>query len=117
MKIAIATFGERVSPRFDCAPAFIVVTVEDGRYSKGQPLSTSEWAPHDRINRLVELGVDTIVCGGIDWWSAESLRSADIRIYSQVTGEIDEALATLVRGDLHAATVSGDVRDQAEGEL
>ena len=108
MKIAIATFGERVSPRFDCAPTFLVVTSDDRRLSKGQPLSAAEWAPHDRINKLVGLGVDTLVCGGIDSWSAESLRAAGIKIYSRVAGEIDEALAAILGGELHAESACGD---------
>lgn len=108
MKIAIATFGERVSPRFDCAPTFLIVTAENAQVSKGRQLIASEWAPHDRINKLVDLGVDMIVCGGIDWWSAESLRSAGVKIYCQVAGEIDEALAALVRGDLEAEAVLRD---------
>ena len=28
MKVAIPTFGDRVSPRFDCANTFLVVTLE-----------------------------------------------------------------------------------------
>jgi predicted Fe-Mo cluster-binding NifX family protein len=53
--------------------------------------------------------VDTVVCGGIDCWSAESLESAGIIIYSWVTGEIEDALVALVRGDLDSedATEAG----------
>lgn len=100
MKVAIPTFGDRVSPRFDCAQAFLVVTINDSQPVEREELSASNWPPHERINRMVELGVDTVVCGGIDCWSAESLESAGITIYGWITGEIEEALAALVRGDL-----------------
>ena len=30
MRVAVAVFNTRVSPRFDCAPAFVIATVEDG---------------------------------------------------------------------------------------
>jgi predicted Fe-Mo cluster-binding NifX family protein len=100
VKIAIPTFGARVSPRFDCAQSVLVVTVEDGTPSKPQELLASGWAPHQRINKLLELGVDTVLCGGIDCWSVESLQSAGVTIYGWVTGEIEGALAALLSGDL-----------------
>lgn len=99
MKIAIPTFGARVSPRFDCAQAVLVVTVDDGGPSERQELAASGWAPHERINRLIELGVDTVICGGIDCWSVESLQAAGVTIYAWVQGQVEDALATLLRGD------------------
>jgi predicted Fe-Mo cluster-binding NifX family protein len=109
MKIAIPTFGSRVSPRFDCAQDFLIVTAEDGIPQERRELAASGWAPHERINKLVDLGVDTVLCGGIDCWSAESLQSAGVNIYSLMAGEIDDCLAALVRGDLdaEAATQAG----------
>ena len=65
MKVAIATFGERVSPRFDCAASFLVIIVDQGEISERQQVDASDWATHERINRLVALGVNVVVCGGI----------------------------------------------------
>ncbi len=102
MKIGIPVFAARVSPRFDCARAFLIVTLQDERVETSEELAASNWAPHHRVNRLVELGVDAVICGGIDCWSAESLRSAGVTLYEGVTGAIDDALAALVRGQLFA---------------
>ena len=99
-KVAIPTFGTRVSPRFDCALAILVVAVEDGKPTEREQLSASGWARHERINKLRELGVDTVVCGGIDCWSVGSLQSAGVTVYGWVTGEIEDALVALLRGDL-----------------
>ena len=99
-KVAIPTFGTRVSPRFDCARAVLVVAIDDDKPSEREEFAASNWAPHERINKLLELGVDSIICGAIDCWSAESLRSAGVTIYDWVTGEIEDALAALLRGDL-----------------
>jgi predicted Fe-Mo cluster-binding NifX family protein len=110
-KIAIPTFAERVSPRFDCAQTILVVTIDqEGTQSQREQLEASDWAPHERINKLLELDVDTVVCGGIDRWSVESLRSAGVTIYGWVAGEVENALAALLRGDLdsEAASRSGD---------
>jgi predicted Fe-Mo cluster-binding NifX family protein len=105
-KVAIPTFGTRVSPRFDCARAVLVIAIDDGKPSERQELVASNWAPHERINQLLELGVDTVICGAIDCWSAESLRSAGVTIYDWVTGEIEDSLAALLRGDLDSDTAT-----------
>jgi predicted Fe-Mo cluster-binding NifX family protein len=102
MRIAIPTFGNRVSPRFDCAQSVLIVTVDNGQLGEREEVAASSWAPYERINRLVEFGVDAVVCGGIDCWSAESLESAGIAIYGWVTGEIEDALAAYVQGDLYS---------------
>ena len=102
MKIAVPVFGSRVSPRFDCAQVFLVLTADEGNDLQRQELVATNWAPHERINRLMELGVNTVICGGIDWWSAQSLRSAGIIVYSSVTGDVEEALNALLRGEMRA---------------
>jgi predicted Fe-Mo cluster-binding NifX family protein len=100
MKIAIPKFGNRVSPRLDCAPAFLVVTFENGQSVDRRELAVADWEAHQRTSCLLELGVTAVICGGIDWWSAESLRSQGIALYSGVAGEIEDALAVFARGEL-----------------
>src|SRR5210317_407643 len=100
MKVAVPTFGDRVSPRFDCAVSLLVATLENGEILERRILDASQWAPRERINRLVELGVDVVICGGIDCWSAESLRSVGVSLVGSVAGTIDESLTALLRGEL-----------------
>ena len=107
MKIAIPTFATRVSPRFDCARSVLVVTIDEGGTPEREELTAGDWAPHERINKLVELDVDTVVCGGIDRWSAASLQSAGVTVYGWVTGEVEDALSALLRGDLDREAAMG----------
>ena len=105
MKIAIPKFGERVSPRFDCAQVFLLFEIHDGESPKRREIEATGWAPHERIHRLVELGVDAVVCGGIDCWSVESLHAAGVTVYGWVVGEVDDALARLLAGNLEPDAV------------
>ena len=100
MKIAIPTFATRVSPRFDCAQDVLVVTIETGGVPERQELRASDWTPLERINRLLDLNVDTVLCGGIDCRSVESFQAAGVTVYSWVSGEIEDAMTALLRGDL-----------------
>ncbi|NQU20394.1 MAG: NifB/NifX family molybdenum-iron cluster-binding protein [Candidatus Nealsonbacteria bacterium] len=100
-KIAIPAFDTRVSPRFDCAKVIVVLTVDgEGEASDRDCLRVADWAPHERVNRLLELGIDTVICGGIDRWSAASLQAGGVTVYGWVTGEVDNALAALLQGEL-----------------
>ena len=109
MRVAVPLFGSRVSPRFDCAQVFLIATPDEGGTWQRQELSAADWAPHERINRLVALGIDNLICGGIDWWSSESLLSAGILVFDSITGEADEALAAWRRGPGRGQT-QGDRR-------
>ena len=107
MKIAIALFESRVSPRFDYAPAFRVVETDDGKILNTKDISAEKWNVWDRIKKLNELGVESLICGGIDGFSAQQLNLHGIRIYSWITGEADDALGCLLRGDLESGFMMG----------
>ena len=107
MKIAIPTFATRVSPRFDCAQSVLMVILDEGEAPQRQELTVGDWTPHDRINRLLELGVETVICGGIDRWSVVSLQSAGVTVYGWVAGEVKDALAAFLRGELDAEAATG----------
>ena len=101
-KVGIALFGSRVSPRFDCAPAFRVVEMDDGKILHTADISAEKWNVLDRIKKLRELGIETVICGGIDRFSAQQIGGHGIRIYSWITGEADDALSCLLKGDLES---------------
>jgi predicted Fe-Mo cluster-binding NifX family protein len=50
----------------------------------------------------VDLGVDVVICGGIDRWSADSLQSAGVTLYGWISGSIEETFAALLRGELRS---------------
>ncbi len=102
VRIAVATFGERVSPRFDCAQTFLIVTVGESRPSQLQHVFAADWGPHERINRLVALGVEAVVCGGIDLRSAELLQANGVKLYARRTGRIEDVLTSLFRVNEHS---------------
>ncbi len=114
MRVAVPTFGDRVSPRFDCAACFLMLTVDGDCVTQRQEVSAVDWTPHDRIHRLVELGVEVVICGGIDRWSAAALRSGGITLYAWVSGRIDDSLDALRRGALAPRLMLED--DVCQGE-
>ena len=107
MKIAIPLFGTRISPRFDHTKKFLLVSAENGKIIDRQELLTEGWTSLTRIKRLRELGVDTLICSGIDCFSARQLDFYGVRIYSWVTGEVEDALRCFLEGKLESGTMMG----------
>lgn len=100
--IAIALFGSRVSPRFDCAACFRIVTINDGELSSNKVISMENYGVIDRIKTLGEFNVETLICGGIDRFAVRQLELNDINVYSWITGEADDALSCYLEGKLES---------------
>ena len=107
MKIAIPLFDERVSPRFDCARSFLLAVAENGRAIEREEIPAAVWSPLERVEVLKELGVDTLICGGIDEVSSRRLILRHVKIYSWVTGLAEEALQSLLKGELKPRAMVG----------
>ena len=100
MKVAIPIFGPRVSPRFDCAPSLLLFTLEDGKVVGSEKFSLQAWDRLQRLQKLKDLGVQTLICGGIDGNSAQVLADNRIRVIAWVAGEADEAMRCFLEGRL-----------------
>ncbi|MBF0260062.1 MAG: NifB/NifX family molybdenum-iron cluster-binding protein [Desulfamplus sp.] len=107
MKIAIPIFNDRVSPRFDNAQNFILLTVEKRIEIERQELPVKNWALIKKIMTLIEKEVDTVICGGIDRSSMQQLSSYGINVYSWVTGNVEDALSCFLQGELDSGSILG----------
>jgi len=107
MKIAIPLFNRRIAPRFDCAHDFLLAVAENGEVIEHEELPATRWTPLERVEKLKDLGVDIVICGGIDNVSARRLNFYRVRIYSWVTGRAEDALQSLIRGELEPGIMVG----------
>jgi len=104
MKIAIPVFGARVSPRFDCAPNLLFFTVEDGKVLDRGEVVLSYLSPYQRLERVRELGIQALICGGIDGYSTHALQDHKVQVISWVAGEAEEAIKHFLKGDLKSGS-------------
>ena len=107
MKIAIPIFHTKISPRFDSTQEFILLQIEKSNVTKREKLPTKEWPPSAKIKQLVDLDVDTLICGGIDLESMQQLNFNGIKIYSWITGEIDDAVTRFLNQGLESGIILG----------
>ncbi len=105
MKIAIPIFGARVSPRFDFAPALLICTLENGRVVERTEMPINTWSIWQRVEKMKELQVQTLICGGIDGNSERILKSQQIEVIPWVAGEAEKALQTFLKGKLQPGMI------------
>ena len=99
MKIAMLVWEDRIPPLFDVAKQLLIVDVEDGKeLSRWEVLLEEGWPPN-RVSQLVDLAVEVFICGGISRSLADSLRSAEITVISQIKGKSEQILAAFLNGD------------------
>jgi len=93
MTTAIALFGSRISPRFDCAQDFMLITRSENAVTEQHTETIRDQMPIMKVRRLADLKVDTLICGGIDESSREYLRSYGIKIIANMKGKVEEAVS------------------------
>lgn len=107
MKLAIPLFGPRVSPRLDHAPRLLLLTLEGGRVASREEMPLNFLTLRQRVEKLKELGVESVICGGIDESSKCWLIEQKIQVISLVTGEASRAVIDFLAGRLSVCAKDG----------
>ncbi len=100
MKLAVAYENGAVFQHFGHTEQFKLYTVEDGKVIRTEVVGTNGSGHGALAGLLRELGVDTLICGGIGGGAQVALAQAGIRLYGGVSGSADEAVKALLEGTL-----------------
>jgi len=100
MKIAIPCWQNIVSPVFDAAGTVLLVEFANGRELNRQTSALSRNDPLARARQIVFLGTDTLICGAISGHLEAMLRSAGVRVVSNIRGAVEEVLSAFLKGVL-----------------
>lgn len=96
--IIVPLFGSRISPRLDYAEHFQLLTVEGGKIQKNEFIKIITNNRLERINRLIRLKPDIIICNGITERCFVELTKSNIKIIPWIQGELEEALQNYFSG-------------------
>jgi predicted Fe-Mo cluster-binding NifX family protein len=91
-RIAIPVWQSRMSPVFDTAGKVLVLDIGNGRELHRVEQSLNGLSMQKRVDRLVELDVDVLVCGAISRQLADMVAASGIRVIPWVKGDVDEVL-------------------------
>lgn len=100
MRLAVPVWQGRISPVFDVAGQLLLVELSDGREAarEARPLEGS--TPDQRAKNLAELGVETLICGGISQPLEAMLADGGIRVIARICGGVEDVLAAFIAGRL-----------------
>ena len=100
MKIAIPYENGQVFQHFGHSAQFKLYTVEEGRITSAEVVSTDGQGHGALVGFLVRNGVNVLLCGGIGGGAQMALAQAGIRLCGGITGEADSAAAAYLAGTL-----------------
>lgn len=100
MKLAVTIWNGRVSPVFDVCRTVLLVTLEDGAVvdTALEPLDPLDG--ERKLERLVELAVELLICGAISEPLQQRLQARGLRVLGFVAGAVEEVLRAFVAGEL-----------------
>lgn len=100
VKVAFACWGERLAPVFDTARELLIVEVVAGKVVGERRECLVEELPVQRALRLVELGVESLVCGAISKSMWLVVVSYGIEVVAFVGGDLRVVVQGWLAGDL-----------------
>lgn len=99
MRIAIAIWDGRISPVFDVAQRIAIFDSDrDARAPDPAPLALLPGFA--RVDQLVNLGIRTLICGGVSCALHQHIESRGIEVIHNVAGALPDVLASYQAGQL-----------------
>lgn len=96
MNVAIPLYKGRVSPHFSTAPEMLIVLIKKDIIYSVTKLNFDKLSSTEKRRKLINLGIDTIICGGIDETTKEWLKHKGIHVIENVMGDAMDVLYTFV---------------------
>jgi predicted Fe-Mo cluster-binding NifX family protein len=106
MKAALTVWEGRVSPVFDVSREVLVLTIEAGAVGARSHESIDTPTAAKKIDRLLEMGIQTVICGAISEPVQHELTVRGMKVIGFVAGEIDEVVASFLAGTLPTPLLS-----------
>jgi predicted Fe-Mo cluster-binding NifX family protein len=100
LRIGMTVWQQRVSPLFDVASELLLVDAEGAVETARTSVALPERELPRRVRRLVDLGVDVLVCGGISQPLAGMVRASGIRLVPFTAGPVEQVLHAFLQGQL-----------------
>ena len=96
MKIAIPLFKKRISPNFGSSTKFFLADIEGAKVCRETTLEMRGKSPMETVRLLVDLGVEKIICGGIQKHYKEWLISKGLIVVDNQKGNAMEVIHNLL---------------------
>jgi predicted Fe-Mo cluster-binding NifX family protein len=100
MRVAFATWNDRIAPVFDVTRRLHVVETAGRRVVRESEESLEDETAAGRGARLARLGIDALVCGAISRPQEALVQAYGVTVFPFVTGEVREVVEAWRGGTL-----------------
>jgi predicted Fe-Mo cluster-binding NifX family protein len=100
MKVAITVWENRISPLFDATQTLLIADIDNRVLTEKHLVSFDCISPFARAATLEELGVGTLICGGVSDFFANLIEARNIQIIPFVAGRVDDIIDAFLKDDL-----------------
>lgn len=98
--IALPVFQERISPLMDVSDRYAIFEASEGTVRHKIDISLNAESELQRVEKLKEIGVNTIICGAVSGCIARVIDEKGIRLISMVYGPVEEIITHYLAGSL-----------------
>lgn len=98
--LAIPNFGDRISPRIDYAETLQLITIEDKKVLKKDTIKIIAHSNLERINQIIRLKPDVVICDGISNLLHDKLIENKIEIVPWIHGIVDDVVEKYLNGKI-----------------
>ncbi|MCB9865857.1 MAG: hypothetical protein H6816_04395 [Phycisphaerales bacterium] len=101
MRVAIAASDGRITPVLDVARRLLLLDFEGRREAGRREVALAEESLARRIQRMVELRIDVLICGALSQSLHAGLLAAGIEILAHRCGCLEQVIAAYTAGGLN----------------
>lgn len=100
MIIVIPYWKDRISPVFDMAKEIMLIHVENGHVVGRNKTLIVEKNTLARVNYIVQLGADVLICDAISSSLQRALSSTGVYVITNIHGQVEDAVMALLSNQL-----------------
>ena len=98
--IALSTFRNRISSRLDSADEILILTLENNQVKNSETIKIIPSSPLDKIQQIIELNPDVLICGGLTQLCDRKLQNTQITIIPWIKGNAEDVFKQFLEGKL-----------------
>ena len=100
MKIAVTYDNGQVFQHFGHTETFKIYDIEDGKIIKSEVVGNGGYGHGSLAGYLKDMGVTSLICGGIGGGARNMLGDAGITVYPGASGDADKQVEAFIKGSL-----------------
>lgn len=104
IKIAMPVFGDRISNRLDCAENIQVTEIKNNKIVKQEVVKMYNDNQLEKINLLIQINPDTVICDGITEICNIKLAEKNINVIPWIQGNSKDIINKYLTGKLYSHT-------------